>query len=86
MRILYEHWKNKKVTYGAHHGFVCGYTDETLLIAMETNPPYSFRKFGKQEHYIEDHYKESKYRYAYALESTLEKEYPNDIQRDFDQV
>lgn len=78
MKILYEKWKNKKVNYGGVFGFVCGYTDETLLIAMEFNPPYSFRKFGKQSHYISDEWKDSKYRYAYALESTLEKEYPNE--------
>lgn len=86
MRILYDKWKNKKVNYGTHFGFVCGYTPTTLVIAMETSPPYSFRKFGKEEHYITEEYKDSKYRYAYALESTLEKEYPNDVQRDFSKV
>lgn len=86
MRILYERWKNKKVTYGAHHGWVCGYTDTMLLIAMETHPNYSFRKMGKDRHFVNDQYKDSRYRYAYCLESTLEKEYPNDVQRDFNQV
>jgi len=83
MKILYDKWADKKVTYGGVFGFVCGYTPTTLLIAMEFNPPYSFRKFGKEEHTIAEKYKDSKYRYAYALESTLEKEHPNDVQRNF---
>jgi hypothetical protein len=71
MKIIYEKYKNKKVKYPNCFGIVCGYCDDNILIATEQTPLYSFRKFGKDFHFIEEEFKNQKYRYCYVSENFL---------------
>lgn len=81
MLRIYEKYKGMPVHHGEIKGVICGFTDNNLIMATEQNPLYSFRKFDKEGHFVEEEYKDKKYRYSYILESTVEAQH-NDIQRD----
>ena len=74
MERLYKKFKGRLVTYqDGQEGVICGWVNDNLLLALETKPIYSFRRFGKESHFLEEQYKESKYRYCYCSENDEEK-------------
>jgi hypothetical protein len=76
MEILFEKFKNMLVTYPKYQGYVCGYNDSHFIVAVETRDDKNF--FRKLENpIIMDEYKDVKYRYTYADESQLLKQYKN---------
>lgn len=82
MEELYKLFKGKLITYpNGVEGKIIGYVDDNLLIATEQNPTYSFRKFGKQPHYIEEEYKDKKWRYCYLSEQTVEEQYGRQVRK-----
>lgn len=83
MEVIYNKYKGLRVVQGGIEGVVCGFTPDNLLLAIEQHPDYSFRKFGKEEHFIEEGFKEKKYRYCYVLESLVEA---HDLQRNKQKV
>lgn len=71
MLRIYSKLKNKVVKYPTYSGIVCGYTENRLILATEDNPRSSFRKFEKGGAFIEEQFKDSKYRYVYADEKDV---------------
>jgi hypothetical protein len=77
MEEVYKKYKGKLVKYPEGvEGIVCGYTNDNLLIATHQKPIYGFRKFNKEESFVEEQYKDSHYKYCYCLEATLIAQYP----------
>lgn len=77
MEIIYNKYRGKKVEYpGNVEGIIVGYCDNNLIVGCDScHPSYSFRRLDKDT-FIEDEYKESKYRYFYCTEATMIKQYP----------
>jgi len=71
MKKLFLKFQGFKIVYGEITGTVCGYSDSHFICATEQHPPYSFRKKDGEELYILEDYKDSKFRYFYALEKTI---------------
>lgn len=77
MQIIYDKYKNKEITYqDGTVGIVCGFVQNNLLLATKEKPEYSFRRFDKGFHFVEEKYKGEEYRYCYCNESTVEKQHP----------
>lgn len=82
MEELYKLFKGRLITYpNGVEGKIIGYTNDNLLIATEQNPMYSFRKFGKESHYIEEEFKDKKYRYCYVSEDTVEQQHGRQVRK-----
>lgn len=76
MKIIYDKLKGKKVVFPDCEGLVCGYTENRLVIVTETHPRASFRRFDKGGGFIEEEYKDHKFRYCYADERDVYKSNP----------
>lgn len=78
MEKLFEKFKNMLVVYPKYQGYVCGYNDAHFIVAVETRDDKNF--FRKVENpVIMDEYKDTKYRYIFADESQLLKQYKDAI-------
>ena len=73
MKKIYNLLKGKTVNFTDHTGKVCGYTSNRLLIATESKPIFSFRQFDKGGAFVEDEFKDAKFRYCYANEIDVHK-------------
>lgn len=79
MQIIYNRFRDRQITYpDGVKGFIAGYVENNLLLATKDEPPYSFRKFNKKEHYVDEAYKSSEWRYCYLSEAFAERQYKND--------
>jgi len=77
MEKLFEQFKNMLVVYPKYQGYVCGYNDAHFIIAVETRDDKNF--FRKMENpVIMEQYKDTKYRYIFADESDILKQFNND--------
>lgn len=75
MRIVYDKYRDREITYpDGVVGIVCGFTGDNLLLATKDRPSYAFRTFGKEEHTIEEKYKDKIYKYTYCSEKTAEEQ------------
>lgn len=73
MEQLFEIYKFKTFTHqDGVEGQIVGYCDNNLIGACECNPIYSFRRLDKNT-YIDEAYKDTKYRYFYVSEKTAEQ-------------
>lgn len=78
MEKLFQQFKNMLVVYPKYKGYVCGYNDAHFIVAVETRDDKNF--FRKVENpVIMDEYKDTKYRYIFADESQLLKQYKDAI-------
>lgn len=76
MEHLFNEYKNMLVVHKKYKGYVCGYTDCHIILAVETDDTKNFwRKL--QNPYIMDEYKDSKYRYIFEDERELIKQFGN---------
>ncbi|HSE99759.1 MAG TPA: hypothetical protein VLA48_02595 [Nitrososphaeraceae archaeon] len=78
MKILYDKYRKKSVKYeGGIEGIIVGFCDNNLIATCEEgcNPSYSFRRLDKNT-FIDEKYRDSKYRYFYVTESTMLKQHP----------
>lgn len=68
MEKIYLKFKGKEV----NGGILCGYTQAHFILAVTSSSSSSFRKFDdKGDVFIEEEYKDSKYRYVYCNENDL---------------
>lgn len=74
MKLAYEKLKGLKVTHNETEGMLAGFCHDRLIAATLTNPHYSFRRLEKDT-FIEEEYKDAKYRYFYCSESFIEKQH-----------
>lgn len=76
MKVTYEKYKEKSVVYpDGIEAVIVGYCDNNLIGACDCSPIYSFRRLDKNT-YIDEKYKETKWRYFYVSESTMIKQHP----------
>lgn len=69
MKQVFEKFKNMLVTHVNYKGYVCGYNDSHIILAIETTNKDFFRKMDNP--YIMEEYKDIKYRYAFEDEKEL---------------
>lgn len=76
MERLFNQYKNMLIVHPGYKGYVCGYNDAHIILAVETKDDNNFwRKL--QNPYIMDEYKDTKYRYIFEDESQLIKQFNN---------
>ena len=76
METVFNKYKNMLVVHSKYQGYVCGYTDSHIILAVETRSDNFFRKL--QNPIIMDEYKDAKYRYAFEDERELIKQSKNE--------
>ncbi len=76
METVFNKYKNKLVVHPKYQGYVCGYNDAHIILAVETTSKDFFRKI--QAPYIMEEYKDVKYRYVLEDERELIKQFGNE--------
>jgi hypothetical protein len=79
MKQIFEKYKNMQVVHDKYKGYVCGYNDSHIILAVETKSDNFFRKL--QNPYIMEEYKDVKYRYIFEDEKELIKQSVNEINK-----
>ena len=72
MEKIFNQYKNMLIVHPGYQGYVCGYNDAHIILAVETDSKDFFRKL--QNPYIMDEYKDTKYRYVFEDERELIKQ------------
>lgn len=75
MKSVFEKFKGLIVENPGYSGVVCGYTDSHIILAVETKNPIKFFRTLKKDFYVEEEFKDPKYRYVFEDERTIEKQY-----------
>lgn len=73
MYLVYKKYKGFKVKCESYSGTVCGINSDKILCATEENPQCAFRRTDKDT-WIEEEFKDKKYRYFYMDENILDKQ------------
>jgi hypothetical protein len=73
METVFNKYKNKLVVHPRYQGYVCGYTDVHIILAVETTSKDFFRKLENPN--ILEEYKDVKYRYVLEDERELIKQF-----------
>jgi hypothetical protein len=77
METVFNKYKNMLVVHPKYQGYVCGYTDAHIILAVETDDTKNFwRKL--QNPIIMEEYKDAKYRYVFEDERELLKQSKNE--------
>jgi hypothetical protein len=77
MEKVFNQFKNMLVVHPKYKGYVCGYNDSHIILAVETKDDKNFwRKL--QNPFIMEEYKDVKYRYAFEDERELIKQSTNE--------
>jgi hypothetical protein len=74
MEELFELFKGALVVHDKYQGVVCGYNETHFILAIETKDAKNFFRVLKNDFFVEDQYKDSKYRYVLEDERTIEKQ------------
>ena len=72
MEKVFNQFKGMLIVHPKYKGYVCGYNDSHVILAIESTSKDFFRKM--QNPYIMDEYKDAKYRYAFEDERELIKQ------------
>jgi hypothetical protein len=72
MEKIFNQYKSMLIVHAKYQGYVCGYNDSHVILAIETDSKDFFRKL--QNPYIMDKYKDVKYRYSFEDERELIKQ------------
>jgi len=76
MERLFNQYKNMLIVHPGYQGYVCGYNDAHIILAVETKDDKNFwRKL--QNPFIMEEYKDTKYRYVFEDERELVKQSTN---------
>lgn len=73
MKKIYLKYKGVRIVLGDSEGVLAGFSNSHFIVATEQKPKFSFRRLGKDEEgiFIEEEFKDVKYRYFYCLESSI---------------
>lgn len=74
MKEVYEKFKGTLIVHPSYQGIVCGYTDSNFLLAVETKEIGKFFRVLKKDFFVEEEFKDSKYRYILEDERVIEKQ------------
>lgn len=77
MEKVFNQFKEMLVVHDGYKGYVCGYNESHIILAVETESKNFFRKM--QNPIILEKYKDSKYRYVFEDESELIKQFNNEL-------
>jgi hypothetical protein len=75
MEKIFNQYKNMLIVHPKYQGYVCGYNDSHIILAVETKSDNFFRKL--QSPTILEEYKDVKYRYVFEDERELIKQSKN---------
>jgi len=73
MEKLFNQYKHLLIVHPNYQGYVCGYNDTHIILAVETTSKDFSRKL--QNPYIMEEYKDTKYRYVFEDERELIKQF-----------
>ena len=76
MEKVFNKYKNMLIVHPKYKGYVCGYNDSHVILAIETYGKDFFRKL--QNPFIMEEYKDGKYRYSFEDERELIKQSKNE--------
>lgn len=76
MEKVFNQYKNMLIVHPNYKGYVCGYNDSHIILAIESTSKDFFRKM--QTPIIMEEYKDAKYRYAFEDERELIKQHANE--------
>jgi len=76
METVFNKYKNMLIVHAKYQGYVCGYNDSHVILAIETDSKDFFRKL--QNPFIMEEYKDTKYRYSFEDERELIKQSKNE--------
>jgi hypothetical protein len=74
MEEIYENLKGTVVIHDKYQGVVCGYSESHFILAVETKDTNFFRILKKMNFFVEEQYKDPKYRYVFEDEMIIEKQ------------
>jgi len=72
MEKLFQKFQGILIVHPNYEGVVCGYNDTHFILAVETKDMDFFRIL-KKDFYVQDEFKDPKYRYVFEDESTIER-------------
>jgi hypothetical protein len=76
MEKVFNKFKNLLVVHPKYQGYVCGYNESHIILAVETTSKEFFRKLENPN--ILEEYKDVKYRYVLEDERELIKQFGNE--------
>lgn len=77
MNRVYRVIKGKELKYHDYSGLIVGYVSDKFILATTDKTEKSFRKFDKRDiPFIEEEYKDSKFKYIWLDESDVYKQHP----------
>lgn len=74
MEELFEIFKNTLIVHDHYQGYVCGFSDEHFILAVETEDTKGFFRVLKNDFTVLEQYRDSKYRYIWENESEIIKQ------------
>jgi hypothetical protein len=74
MEEIYEELKGTLIVHDKYQGVVCGYTEGHFILAVETKEVGKFFRVLKKDFFVEEAYKDPKYRYILEDERTIVKQ------------
>ena len=74
MEEIYEELKGTIVTHDKYQGIVCGYSEAHFILAVESKDVKNFFRVLKNDFFVEEEYKDNKYRYVLEDERTIVKQ------------
>lgn len=74
MEEIYEELKGTLVVHDKYQGVVCGYAEAHFILAVETKEVGKFFRVLKKDFFVEEGYKDPKYRYILEDERTIVKQ------------
>lgn len=89
METLYKKYKGVEIVHPNYKGVVCGYDDSRIILAVETtnDKDIFFRRLRKDDNvFIDDKYKDHKYRYVYEDEREIIKQTKNELRTDIKDI
>jgi len=77
METVFNKYKNMLVIHKKYQGYVCGYNDSHIILAVETKDDKNFWRKLQNPHIMEE-YKDVKYRYIFEDENQLIRQSKNE--------
>jgi hypothetical protein len=74
MEEIYEELKGTMIVHDKYQGIVCGYNETHFILAVETKETGKFFRVLKRDFFVEDAFKDPKYRYIFEDERVIVKQ------------
>lgn len=74
MEEIYNELKGTLVVHNTYQGIVCGFNDTHFILAVETKDAKKFFRVLKNDFFVEEEFKDTKYRYILEDEREIVKQ------------